>query len=152
MMLEFNIERLRGSIFVPQIAFNWNFIFKMKELLPDYLPSVISGGPQMVRNMLLNPGEWTLTSPDEKIIVVFKMQKVDYIVINTDTRYTQEAIKIFAEQCQKVFEKIMELASVKANRLAIAPTFKYIGEIPQFKTFINTIYAKNLFNLNSATL
>ena len=57
MMLEFNIERLRGSIFVPQIAFNWNFIFKMKELLPDYLPSVISGGPQMVRNMLLNPGE-----------------------------------------------------------------------------------------------
>ena len=149
MMLEFNIERLRGSIFVPQIAFNWNFIFKMKELLPDYLPSVISGGPQMVRNMLLNPGEWTLTSPDEKIIVVFKMQKVDYIVINTDTRYTQEAIKIFAEQCQKVFEKIMDLASVKANRLAIAPTFKYIGEIPQFKTFINTIYAKNLFKKSS---
>lgn len=103
----------------------------------------------MVRNMLLNPGEWTLTSPDEKIIVVFKMQKVDYIVINTDTRYTQEAIKIFAEQCQKVFEKIMELASVKANRLAIAPTFKYIGEIPQFKTFINTIYAKNLFKKSS---
>ena len=68
----------------------------------------------MVRNMLLNPGEWTLTSPDEKIIVVFKMQKVDYIVINTDTRYTQEAIKIFAEQCQKVFEKI---ESIKNRRI-----------------------------------
>ena len=50
MMLEFNIERLRGSIFVPQIAFNWNFIFKMKELLPDYLPSVISENYSCIQN------------------------------------------------------------------------------------------------------
>ena len=49
-MLEFNIERLRGSIFVPQIAFNWNFIFKMKELLPDYLPSVISENYSCIQN------------------------------------------------------------------------------------------------------
>lgn len=144
-MLEFNIEKLRGSIFMPQIAFNWKFIFDMMELLPDYLPSVISGGPQMVKDMVLSPGEWTLTSPDGKIIVVFKMQKVDYIEINTDTTYNQETIETFARKCQIIFGKILELTGLKANRLAIAPTFKYLGEVDQFKTFINTVYAKNSF-------
>lgn len=144
-MPEFNIEGLRGSIFMPQITFSWDFILALKGLLPDYLPSTISGNPQMLRGMLLTPGDWTLTSPDGKNILIFTAQKVDYIVISTDTTYSQEAIKRFAEQCQKVSGKIMELTGVKANRLAIAPTFKYLGDSTQFKTFINTVYAKNSF-------
>lgn len=142
---DFIIEGLRGSVFMPQITFNWDFISAMQEVLPNYIPSFVFDTPQVVKGMLLSPGDWMLVSPDNNVKVVFQVQKIDYIITNTNMAYTQEAIHALTEQCNLVFGKIMEMIELKASRLAIAPTFRYVGNETVFKGFINTIYAKNSF-------
>ena len=83
MKQNFIIRGLRGSVFMPQITFNWEFISAIQTMLPNYIPSVISDTPQVIKGMLLSPGDWILSSPDDNIRIVFQAQKVDYI-INTN--------------------------------------------------------------------
>ena len=71
---------------MPQITFNWEFISAIQTMLPNYIPSVISDTPQVIKGMLLSPGDWILSSPDDNIRIVFQAQKVDYI-INTGEFY-----------------------------------------------------------------
>ena len=86
MKQNFIIRGLRGSVFMPQITFNWEFISAIQTMLPNYIPSVISDTPQVIKGMLLSPGDWILSSPDDNIRIVFQAQKVDYI-INTGEFY-----------------------------------------------------------------
>ena len=35
----FNIVSLRGTIFIPQIIFDWTFVSEMLKILPNYVPT-----------------------------------------------------------------------------------------------------------------
>lgn len=141
----FFIKGLRGSVFMPQITFDWEFVSAMLEILPNYIPSFVSDTPQVIKGMFLSPGDWILVSPTDDVRVVFQAQKIDYIIANTNEAYTQELIHDFADKCNLVFKKIMEITGVNASRLAIAPTLKFAGDTDLFRSFVNTIYAKNTF-------
>lgn len=143
--MDFIIDGLRGSVFMPQIAFNWNFVSAMQEVLPNYIPSIVSDTPQVIKGMLLSPGDWMLVSPNDDVRIVFQAQKIDYIVVNTKVTYTQENVHTLTKECNQVFEKIMVETKMKASRLAIAPRFRYVGDVKLLKKFINAIYAKNTF-------
>lgn len=142
---DFIIEGLRGSVFTPQIVSNWEFISAMQEVLPNYIPFIVSDAPQVIKGMLLSPEAWMLVSPDNNVRVVFQAQKIDYIIVNTNMPYTQENVQVLTKKCSRVFEKIMKVKNIKASRLAIAPTLRYVGDVISLKTFINRVYAKNTF-------
>ena len=144
MKQNFIIRGLRGSVFMPQMTFNWEFISAIQTMLPNYIPSVISDTPQVIKGMLLSPGDWILSSPDDNIRIVFQAQKVDYI-INTNIEYTQDIVSTLANNCNQIFKRIMEITGMRASRLAIAPTLEYKGDTTLFKNFVNKIYAKNTF-------
>ena len=76
--------------------------------------------------------------------LIFQPQKIDFI-LNKESSYSERDIDEFSKKCDKIFSKILELRNAKASRLAIAPTFKYIGDISTLKSFIQKIYATRVF-------
>ena len=90
------------------------------------------------------PIEWLIFSPDNKSRLIFQQQKVDFIV-EAGIDYSPEIIKDFAEKCTRLFERIIDYSKQDSSRIAIAPTFKWVGEKNLFVDFIKEIYSKNSF-------
>lgn len=143
---DFIIDKIRGSLFLPQIEFNWKFVSQLQVLLPEYIPSfVASDTPQVIREMFLTPGNWMLISPDKKEILAFQAQKIDYIITNVGETYSVDSVRSITDRIKRLFESIIELVDQKSSRLAIAPTFKYMWEDSNLKKFINSVYTNNSF-------
>lgn len=143
----FIIEKLRGTLFVPQVACDWEFVSAMQSVLHNAIPSLVKDSPQVIDNILFNSGEWILNSKDDNVSVVFKAHKIDCIVDVHDRRilYTEDALDKFIGQCSDVMNKIVELKDLRANRMAIAPTFKYCGNELNIKGFVLEVFNKNNF-------
>lgn len=143
----FKIEGLRGSIFIPLIPFEWTFVNSLFEILPGFIPSVNQFAPP-IKGALMPPIEWLIFSPDNKSRLIFQQQKVDFIV-EAGIDYSPEIIKDFAEKCTRLFERIIDYSKQDSSRIAIAPTFKWVGENNLFVDFIKEIYSKNSFKGSS---
>lgn len=138
----FNIVSLRGTIFLPQIIFDWTFVSEMLKILPNYVPT--NNTPQIINGVIVNSTDWMLGTQDGTERLIFQPQKIDFI-LNKESSYSERDIDKFSKKCDKIFSKILELRNAKASRLAIAPTFKYIGGISTLKSFIQKIYATRVF-------
>lgn len=144
----FKIEGLRGSLFVPFIPFNWAFVNSLFEVLPGFIPSVNLLAPQIVNGMVSSPGDWLIFSPDNKSKLIFQQQKVDFIM-EVGSDYSSEIIEAFSEKCQVIFEIIMNYSQQRSSRIAIAPTYKWIGDKKLFEDFIKGMFNKNSFKSTS---
>ena len=142
----FNIVSLRGTIFLPQIVFDWTFVSEMLKILPNYVPT--NNTPQIINGVIVNSTDWMLGTQDGTERLIFQPQKIDFI-LNKESSYSERDIDEFSKKCDKIFSKILELRNAKASRLAIAPTFKYIGDISTLKSFIQKIYATRVFKEES---
>ena len=142
----FNIVSLRGTIFIPQIIFDWTFVSEMLKILPNYVPT--NNTPQIINGVIVNSTDWMLGTQDGTERLIFQPQKIDFI-LNKESSYSERDIDEFSKKCDKIFSKILELRNAKASRLAIAPTFKYIGDISTLKSFIQKIYATRVFKEES---
>lgn len=144
----FKIEGLRGSLFIPLIPFEWTFVNSLFEILPGFIPSVNQFASPIIKGAVMSPNEWLIFSPDNKSRLIFQQQKVDYIV-ESGIDYSPEVIKEFAEKCIQLFEKILDHSNLSSSRIAIAPTFKWVGEKNLFVDFIKEMYSKNSFKNSS---
>lgn len=144
----FKIEGLRGSLFIPLIPFNWTFVNSLFELLPGFIPSVNPLAPQIIKGMATPPNDWLIFSPDIKSKLVFQQQKVDYI-IETGVDYSPQTIIDFSEKCKEIFEKLLDYSKQYSSRIAIAPTYKWVGPKDTFGDFVKEIFCKNSFNGSS---
>ena len=139
------IEGLRGSLFIPPIPFNWSFVNNLFEILPGFIPSVNQSSPQLINGIVVEPfNEWLIFSPDNKSRLIFQQQKVDYIIKSGDD-YSPQTIIDFSEKCKALFEKIIDYSNQQSSRIAIAPTYKWVGTKDLFMDFVKKTFNNHLF-------
>lgn len=146
---QLKIVGMRGTIFVPQIQFSWELVKRLQPIFEvEFIPSVnMSPAPMFIEGKLMNtvmsPGEWSLISQDKKQRIMFQSQKIDVIEeLNAD--YSVETISRFGERCKLLFSSMVP-DPIKCSRIAIAPTFEYIGEKDSIIKFANTCFHLNEF-------
>ena len=141
----FKIEGLRGSLFIPLIPFDWMFVNSLFEILPGFIPSVNPSAPQIINGKMVTPlNEWLIFSPDHKSKLVFQQQKVDFI-IDMGVDYLPQTIKDFSEKCRLLFERIIDYSKQQSSRIAIAPTYKWVGVKDTFMDFVKETFNRNSF-------
>ncbi len=141
MAQQFQLEKIRGTVFLPRIPFNWAFVKPLLSTLVDYVPTVY-GSPHVEDNVVYNPGDWALVSPDGSKRLIFQAQKVDYIIRLLDG-YSQDRVTEFVDNCRNAFEIIMDYQKKPATRLAIAPSFICPQPFMGTKGFLHKIYAES---------
>lgn len=150
MTQQFQLEKIRGTIFIPRIPYDWAFVKSLLSTLVDYVPTVY-GSPQVIDNVIYNPGDWALISSDGSKRLFFQAQKVDFIFSSMGT-YTQDRVTEFANSFGEVFEIIMAYQNKSATRLAFAPSFICPQPFMGTKGFLNKIYAESKISFEGAQL
>lgn len=143
----FNIVNLRGTIFIPQIVFDWAFVSELLKILPHYIPTNNTVPSININGVVVNnpnSSDWTFGTQDGTERLIFQSQKIDFI-ISKEVAYSEEEIKRFSQKCNQIFSKVLELKNTKASRIAIAPTFKYTGDNNTLKSFIRKIFVYKTF-------
>lgn len=142
----FIIKKYRGSIFLTQdIASDKELIEKISELLSIRQATVVEKTPQDPTGKdLIALKEWNYISPDKRLHINFQAQKID-VEQKAATEYSIESIISFAQLCIKIFVLILKLRPQNINRLAIAPTIKFTGDIRQLISKVNSFYSKDDF-------
>ena len=98
----FNIVSLRGTIFIPQIIFDWTFVSEMLKILPNYVPT--NNTPQIINGVIVNSTDWMLGTQDGTERLIFQPQKIDFI-LNKESSYSERDIDEFSKKCDKIFSK-----------------------------------------------
>lgn len=141
---------IRGTIFIPQIPFSWELTNKFLALSDNLIPSVnTTSSPiftegQTMNPTVISPGEWSLSSPDGNLKVIFNGQKTD-VLRRASCNYSIVAIDEFGKLCRSIFDIISESSGSKCTRLAIAPTFEYMGSRDSIVTFADDCFRRNRF-------
>lgn len=140
------IKKYRGSIFLTQdIASDNELIEKLSELLGISQATVVEKTPQdPTGKEVIALKEWNYISPDNRLQINFQAQKID-VEQKVATEYSMESITSFVQLCIKIFVLILKLSPQNINRLAIAPTLKFTGDISQLISKVNSFYSKNNF-------
>lgn len=142
------IKKYRGSIFLTQdITSDDELIEKLSELLDINISQakVEEKTPQdLTGKEVVALKEWNYISPDNRLQINFQAQKID-VEQKVATEYSIESITSFVHLCIKIFVLILKLNPQNISRLAIAPTFKFTGDINQFISKVNSFYSKNNF-------
>lgn len=142
----FSVKKYRGSIFLSQfIPSDKDLIKKISDLLNVANATIIERTPQVgAEQEITSLKEWDYISPHNEIQIKFQNQKVD-IERKYNSVFSVDSLKSFSEQCAKIFALIISYKPQKMTRLAIAPTFKYIGDIRMLLDKVNSFYSKNDF-------
>ena len=145
------IANIRGTIFVPRVAYIAENLDKMRQAFKDYMPTVLppqATMPEFLPGYLAMNTAWRMVSPEQKETVTFYDDKIDIIVDTWATTYTEEELKICGEHIFDSFKKILDAFRFSPNRLALAPTLYIpITENGPFKLndFTSRIFTFNQF-------
>ena len=149
MKSKFSVFGLRGTIFLSYVPFDWRLVSSLLDELKDFIPSVnTTGVPLMGNGFVIQPGEWSLVSPDGQKSLFVTGQKIDYTenYRNVEAKlYSMDVIQEFSGVCTRVFAKIMDFANIKSTRIALAPTLRYNSSLHEFTQYVQNVYAKNTF-------
>ena len=107
------------------------------------LAGVIDGYmPMLVRDNGVLPGlpTWQLSSPDEKEILAFNGDKIDYVQI-VESEIGEEQIISFASRCKDVFGRILETTGYVCTRIALAPSVIVAEKAARPTAFYNRIFS-----------
>lgn len=137
----FSISKIRGTMFIPRIPYDWSIVNRLLEKFQGFIPTVY-GSPQPDGNVLYTPGDWELRSPDGLKRLIFSTQKIDYIEIGQKD-YSQAVIESFSQICSVVFSEIVANHGQMSSRLAIAPSFVCSTPFARVKGFLNNIYIES---------
>ena len=112
----YNITTIRATIFYTPIKYTKEFVRILNEILVDFVPVIMRDD-----NPLPVPQTWQLISPDEKEVLIFSGEKIDYVK-NVESQMDEAAIAAFVSRSSEVFSKIMEGSNYPCSRIALAPT------------------------------
>ncbi len=112
----YNITTIRATIFYAPIKYTKEFVRSLNEILADFVPVLMRD-----ENPLPVPPTWQLISPDEKELLLFNGDKIDFVK-NMEGQMDEAAIANFASRSSEVFSKIMEGSNYPCTRIALAPT------------------------------
>lgn len=140
------ITNLRSSVFMPLLPFEKGNIQELEKIVPDFLPALSMPNSINVGGMVIEQSgtNWMMVSTDRKQKIIFQDNKIDFIS-EIELTYSKDVIEKFSELSNSIFEKVMVLSGVMANRLAIAPQIKINDTEENVKTWVNTIFNKNEF-------
>ena len=112
----YNITTIRATIFYTPIKYSKEFVSSLSNILVDFVPVIMRND-----NPLQVPQTWQLISPDEKDVLVFNGDKIDYVRI-IEGQMDEASISAFVNHSSEVFGKIMEGSNYPCSRIALAPT------------------------------
>lgn len=112
----YRIKSLRGTIFCPPIKYTKQFVETLALTLEGYLPVLIRDS-----NALPILPMWQMLSPDEKDVLAFNGEKIDWVK-TVEADVDKEQIVTFCERCKVIFGKILEATGFVSNRIAFAPS------------------------------
>lgn len=140
------IKKYRGSIFITQdITSDKQLIEGLSNLLGISQATVVEKTPQDPTGKdVIALKEWNYISSDNRLQINFQAQKID-VEQKVTTEYSIESITSFVQLCIKIFVLILKLRPQNINRLAIAPTLKFTGDVSQLISKVNSFYSKNDF-------
>lgn len=142
---------VRGSIFVPKVAYNSENLDKMRSVFVGYMPTIIA--PSLVAPVFppfvgaLNTNMWRLISPDQLVNISFFDEKIDIVVNTNNLSYDVSEIGKLGTFFFESFKKIVNLFGFTSTRLALAPTlYLPFSEGDSFvKDFTCRIFSFNQF-------
>lgn len=146
---------IRGSIFVPKVAYNTVNLDKMRTAFPDFMPTVLS--PMAIPDVIyavgaMNNNAWRLISPDQMATISFYDDKIDIIINKEAMPYSEIEIAKCSSQFFELFKKIYDAFGFSSIRLALAPTLflPFTEDAPFTVTdFTKRIYSFNQFQGSS---
>ena len=151
MKTNLKMGNIRGSIFVPRVAYTPDNLDKMRDAFKDYMPTALPqvAMPDFLPGYLaMNKNAWRMVSPDQKETISFYDDKIDIIVNAEAIPYTEEEIKKWGKHFFDSFKKIIDAFQFSSIRLALAPTL-YLpfteGSPFTINDFTNRIFAFNKF-------
>lgn len=112
----YHITSIRGTIFYVPIKYSKEFVILINSVLADFVPVLLRD-----ENPMPLPPAWQLISPDEKEVLFFNNDKIDFVK-NIEGQMDDEAVKRFANRCDQVFSLIMNGVGAPSSRVALAPT------------------------------
>lgn len=112
----YHITSIRGTIFYAPIKYSKEFVSLLNSRLVDFVPVLLRD-----ENPLPVPPAWQLISPDEKEVLLFSNDKIDFVK-NVEGQMDDEAVKAFTDRCYQVFDLIMNGVGAPSPRIALAPT------------------------------
>ena len=113
-----NVVSLRGSLFCAPIRYDRGLVSAFSEILTDCVPVI-------VRDNVIP--SWQLVSSNEKEILAFVGDKIDYVK-KLEGELNSDILHDFCHRCQNIFGKIMEISKFPSMRIALAPSLLIADE------------------------
>ena len=112
----YKVKTLRATIFCAPIRFSRKFLDGLAGVLDNYMPMIEKDG-----GVLPSFPVWQLTSPDEKEVLVFTGEKIDYVKV-VEGEVDNEGLETFIKRGKEVLGKVMALTGDACTRVAFAPS------------------------------
>lgn len=112
----YKIKMLRGTIFCAPINYSKKFVDSLSGLVDGYMPLLVRDNGALPILPV-----WQLTSPDEKEVLAFAGDKIDFVSM-VEQEMDDAGIKVFADRCKAIFEKIVTVTGNICTRVAFAPS------------------------------
>jgi len=120
--MNIKITNLRGTVFTQRIPLDNNSLTKLLPLFPNFSVEMVPTAQEAAFPIPM-AFNWSLVNEKKDCRVIFSNNTID-IVREIYIDYTEDAIKEFAELCQKSYKAIFAEYKNVVSRMALAPTLK----------------------------
>ena len=129
------IRGVRGSIFMPQLRFSNEILNQLRDVLHDWIPSVVNADVNARHGTFTAPNPWMMVAPDDTERLIFSPQKVDYMCVK-EANYSYDEIVARMERCKSIFLKVCSIGDAAITRLAFAPAYVFDMDAQAYSLFV----------------